>query len=265
MSVLASTSTLRGRFNGRNAVVTGGANGIGRACARRLAAEGATIALLDVDTEKVASTAAELADGGRTALGYSVDVSDPAQVRDAFDDFERRSGRIDVLVNMAGIFPPIPFDELTLEDWERITAVNLDATFITCKDVLPRMRKHGYGRITTVSSGTVHLGWGGTAAYIAAKAGVIGLTRVLAREAGPDGITANVIMPGVIQTEATMSMGGQEGGPDEATLQGFVAQQCIPRLGQPADVAEAVAYVASEGASFLTGQTINVGGGFTFL
>ncbi len=244
------------RYTGRHALITGGARGLGFAAAARLAAEGAAIGLLDKDASAVEAAASRLRDDGRAARAFAADVTSPAEVRRAFDEFEADTGRIDILVNMAGIYPWIEFEDLTLEAWREITAVNLDATFVATHDVLPRMKKHGYGRITTVSSGTSYLGVPEYAAYVAAKAGIIGYTRVLAREGGPHGITANTIMPGLIATEHVLGMREDI---DEVFAE-IVAQQFVPRRGQPDDIAAAIAYACSEEAGFLTGQVLNVGG-----
>ncbi|WP_181779124.1 SDR family NAD(P)-dependent oxidoreductase [Pseudonocardia pini] len=251
------------RYEGRHAIVTGGADGIGFSCATRLAEEGAAVGIVDIKSDAAREATQRLTDKGLTVRAYPADVTDPAQVATAFDAFEADHGSVDVLVNMAGIFPPVPFEDMTLDVWRSITAVNLDAVFVTCHDVLPRMRRNGYGRIGNVSSGVVKTGRFSSAAYISAKAGVIGLTRFLAREGGPDGITVNTIMPGPIATPqiATIIPEGQT--VDEA-MSPLTEFQCVKRAGLPEDIAEGVAYACGEGAGFYTGQVLYIGGGDTF-
>src|SRR5262249_43996258 len=147
-----------------------------------------------------------------------------------------RHGRIDILANFAGITPLCRFADMTLDFWHRMLASHLDTTFNMCKAVVPHMIENGYGRIVNTSSGTVLMGFAGTAAYTAAKAGIIGFTRVLARELGPDGITANVIMPGLIPTEHAQTR-------NDGAREKIVSQQSVPRLGQPIDVASTLAFV----------------------
>jgi NAD(P)-dependent dehydrogenase (short-subunit alcohol dehydrogenase family) len=165
-----------------------------------------------------------------------------------------------VLVMMAAIFPEIPFAELPLEVWRRVNAVNLDGAFICTQTVLPLMKEQRYGRIVAIASETLLIGMPVLASYIASKAGVIGLTRVLAREGGPHGITANCILPGPIGSEQNLA---REHIDELFDL--IVPTQCIPRRGVPADIADAVAYLGSRGASFVTGQSLAVGGGDRFL
>ena len=250
-----------GRYSDQNVLVTGGAGGIGFAVAARLAAEGATIGVIDNRPEATKHATESLLELGHTAYGYAVDITEPAQVHDAFDQFEARTGKIDVLVNLAGIYPLVGFDEMTLDKWREIVAVNMDATFVTCHDVMPRMIKRGYGRISTVSSAAVYDGLPDRSAYIASKIGVVGLTRVLARHGGPHGITANAISPGVIETEHLRELVGDK--VDEAFAQ-ITARQCIPRRGRADDIADGIAWICSKGASFITGQVIQIGGGEFF-
>ncbi|GHE80614.1 3-oxoacyl-ACP reductase [Amycolatopsis deserti] len=251
------------RFEGQHALVTGGANGIGFACATRLAEEGASVGIVDINAEAAGDAARRLSDKGLDVRACPADVTDPAQVSAVFDAFESDHGSIEVLVNMAGIFPSVPFADMTLESWRSITAVNLDAVFVTCHDVLPRMRRNGYGRIGNASSGVVKTGMFSSAAYISAKAGVVGLTRFLAREGGPDGITVNTIMPGPIATPQIKNIipAGQT---VEEAMAPLTSLQCVPRPGLPEDIAEGVAYACSPGAGFYTGQVLYIGGGDTF-
>jgi 3-oxoacyl-[acyl-carrier protein] reductase len=228
-------------LDGQVAIVTGGARGIGRGIADRLGADGALVEVLDV------------------AGSPPVDVTDERAVRAAVDGIRARRGRIDILVNNAGIFPHLPFEELDFEEWRRVLALNLDAAFLCAHAVYPALKERGYGRIVNISSAAVHVGPPGMAHYLASKAGLIGLTRSLAAEAGAHGITVNAITPGFIETPGVLA--------DPAEVELFdviVAEQAVPRRGLPADIAECVAYLVSPAAGFITGQTINVDGGHRF-
>jgi NAD(P)-dependent dehydrogenase (short-subunit alcohol dehydrogenase family) len=240
-------------LEGRVAIVTGAAHGIGRATASRLAHDGAQIAVFDVDADAGREAASEV--GGRA---YSVDVTSEAAVREAVARVEADHGRIDILVNNAGIYPYVPFEEMTFAEWRRVLSTNLDGVFLCCHAVVPHMRAGGYGRIVNISSDTVLLGLPELTAYIASKAGVIGLTRALATAVGPHGTTVNAIMPGLIATETVL--GSIEHMFDEVVIPG----QAVKRRGQPEDVADCVAYLASPAAAFVTGQSIAVNGGQRF-
>ena len=249
-----------GRYQGRTAVITGGANGLGYASASRLGAEGAALVLIDLEAGAVEAAAQRLREAGHEAVGRAVDVTDAAAVRDALAEVAV-DGSIDVLVTCAGVYPWIEFEAMTIERWREIVDVNLGGTFTCTHAAMAQMKKQGYGRIVTVSSETVLLGMPGQSAYIAGKAGVIGLTRVLAREGGPAGITANCVLPGLIATERVLTMSDEV----DRFFESVVAQQCIERRGEPEDIADAIAYFGSEGAGFVTGQSLAVGGGDRFL
>jgi NAD(P)-dependent dehydrogenase (short-subunit alcohol dehydrogenase family) len=254
------TDVVSGRYSGQSVLITGGANGLGYASAERLAAEGATVGLIDLEQERLDVATGQLRDRGHDAHGYVADVSDEGQTEAAVRGFHEQTGRVDALVMMAAIYPEMPFDELPLEVWQRVNAVNLDGAFIGTKAVLPIMKDQQYGRIVSIASETFLIGFPPLASYIASKAGVIGLTRVLAREGGPHGITANCILPGLIGSEQNLAREGID-----ALFDMIVSTQCIPRRGEPEDIADAVAWLGSRGASFITGQSIAVGGGDRFL
>jgi pyridoxal 4-dehydrogenase len=243
---------------GQTALVTGAAQGLGYAAAARLAADGASVALLDRDGQRLGAAADALRAEGLTVLPHTVDLTDEEGVRAAVAAILSAEGRIDVLVNNVGIYPHRPFEDLTYAEWRNVFAVNLDSVFLCSHAVYPAMRERGYGRIVNVSSSTFFIGYPGLAAYIASKGGIIGFTRALASEAGPHGITVNAVTPGLIATEGVL--GGEEAG----LFDEIVPQQALPRRGEPEDIAECIAYLASPAAGFITGQTINVDGGHRF-
>ena len=172
-------------LDGQVAVVTGGASGIGAAVAQGLAQDGATVEIFDLEN--------------------GVDVTDERSVRRACDAVVGRHGRVDVLVNNAGIYPHIPFDEITFAQWRHVLATNLDGVFLCSHAVYPVMRSRRYGRIVNISSATFFIGYAGLSAYVASKGGIIGFTRALASEAGPHDITVNAVTPGLIATEKALA------------------------------------------------------------
>lgn len=245
-------------MQGQTALVTGAARGLGFAAARRLGADGARVALLDRDRDVLATAAERLAEEGLEVSSHAADVTDEAAVRAAVGAILAAGGRIDILVNNAGIYPHFPFEELTFADWRRVLSVNLDSIYLCSHAVFPAMRERGYGRIVNVSSATFHIGYPGLTAYVASKGGIIGFTRALASEAGPNGITVNAVTPGLVATEGVLE--GEEAG----LFEEIVPEQAIPRRGEPEDIAECIAYLASPAAGFITGQAVNVDGGHRY-
>ena len=241
------------------AVITGGARGIGFATARRLAADGASVALVDRDADAVERAGRTLEAEGHHVGWRAVDVTVQDEVRRAVSAFVGALGHIDVLVNCAGIYPHTPFEALTFDEWRRVLSTNLDSVFVCTHEVFPHMRERGYGRIVNVSSATFFIGYPEMVAYITSKGGIVGFTRALAPEAGGHGITVNCVTPGLIETE-----GVQDEDPTGELFEEIVAGQAIKRRGQPEDIAEVIAYLASPAASFITGQTVNVDGGHRF-
>ncbi len=244
-----------GRHTGRVAVVTGAARGLGRSFALRLAGEGAHVVVADIrDTTETVDL---LRQHGRAPLGLHCDVSSEEDVAALADAVIGRFGRCDILVNNAGIFRPAPFEELTLAQWRATLAVNLDAMFLTCRALVPHMRRRGWGRIVNIASNAYGLVLEHCAPFVASTAGVIGLTRVLATELGPAGITANAVLPGLTRTEAT-ELAARDGA---VSFDDMVARQAVPRAGEVQDLAGIVCFLSSEDSSFMTGQSVVVDGG----
>lgn len=237
------------------ALVTGASRGIGRAIALRLAKEGFRVAATYRQNEKAAQEAAgEIrAFGGEVRL-YRCDIRDSAQVERTAQAAERELGGIEVLVNNAGIAQQKLFTDITDGDWDDMLAADLSGTFYFCRAVLPFMLHRKRGRIVNIASMWGETGGSCEAHYSAAKAGVIGLSKALAKEVAPSGITVNCVSPGVILTEMVTPLGGE-------TLKMLKEEIPVGRLGTPQDVAEAVAFLAGAGAGYITGQVISVGGG----
>jgi 2-hydroxycyclohexanecarboxyl-CoA dehydrogenase len=239
------------RLEGRSALVTGGAKGIGAAISRRLAAEGAAVTIGDIDTDGAGEVASEI-DGGAVRL----DVTDYESVREAVEG----AGRVDVLVNNAGMDEFAFFTETDPDLWARVVTVNLGGVFACTHAVLPGMQQAGYGRIVNIASEAGRVGSKGSAVYSAAKGGVIAFTKTIARENARYGVTANAIAPGPIDTPLLRSAleFGELGQKVIDTMKGATQMR---RLGEPDEVAAAVAFLASDDASYVTGETLGVSGG----
>jgi len=243
--------------SGRVALVTGGAGGIGRAAAMRLARDVLTVILVDIDDPTDA--AAGITALGGNASGYACDVTDERAVAALAGELGATHSSVDILVNCAGIFPQAPFADTDLDMWEHVLEVNLTSVFLMCKSFVPTMARSGYGRVVNISSGTFFVPAENYSAYISAKAGVIGLSRALASEYGSYGVTVNAIAPGLIRTLTSERLVEAE------QFARVVTSQAIPREGTTSDIASAVAFLASEEASFITGQTLMVDGGLVRL
>ncbi len=248
-----------GRLDQRVAVVTGGANGIGRAYVQGLAREGADVAIVDLDGRAAAVVADEVRRMGRRALVVECDVADRAAVQAMGERVVRELGAVHALVNNAGIYPIRPWTEIDEAEWDRVLAVNLKASFFCARAVYPAMKQQGYGKIVNISSDVVLIGTPGLLHYVAAKAGVIGLTRALAREAGPDGIRVNAILPGLTETDTVMRS------LDDAYFERIVARQCFAGREQPQDLVGAVLFFCAPESDFITGQSLAVNAGFSML
>jgi 3-oxoacyl-[acyl-carrier protein] reductase len=244
------------QFKEMTAIVTGAARGMGRAFAEELAARGATVAICDVNKDELDRTAREIAGRFKTrVLHETVDVSSEEQVTRFVARVEREAGRVDILVNNAAIHPLHGIEEISVEEWDKVLAVNLRSAFLFCRAVLPGMRKRKFGRIVSIASEAGKNG--GTIAaphYSASKGAILGFTRNLARAVSVDGVTVNAIAPGRIAT----AMAGQVSA--EAN-QIYIDRSAVKRLGRPEDVAWAVAFLADERSSFVTGETLNINGG----
>jgi 2-hydroxycyclohexanecarboxyl-CoA dehydrogenase len=247
------------RLEGRVALVTGGASGIGAATCRRLAAEGARVAVTDLNVEGARELASEL-DGA----GFELDVGSGDSIRAALEATEAELGPLAVLVNNAGYDEFGWFGQSTEDLWDRVLAVNLRGVLAVTHAALPGMQERGYGRIVNVASEAGRVGSAGSAAYSAAKAGVIGFTKTLAQESARFGITVNAVAPGPIETP--LLMGAREFGElGERIIEGMVSKTVMRRLGTPDEVAAAIAFLASDDASYVTGQTLGVSGGLAML
>jgi NAD(P)-dependent dehydrogenase (short-subunit alcohol dehydrogenase family) len=253
----------RERFRDRVVLITGAAGGLGSAAARRFAAEGARLALLDRDGEAVTQLAAQLAAQGREALPLPANVADERSLADAIGRAERHFGRIDVIFNNAGIGgSDVSAVEMPVSAWDEVIAINLRGVFLGCKHGVPALKRAGGGAIVNMGSSTGrHDTITGGAAYMASKAAVEAFTKALAIQVAPDRIRANTICPGIIQTQ--LSFKQQERGDEAQFFTEFAARIPLGRVGQPGDVAAAVAFLASDQASHITGAALLIDGGQT--
>lgn len=245
----------------RVVIITGAGQGIGRTFAKAFAIAGARAVIAELDEKNAASVAAEILKADGQALAVQTDVADPASIAEMIEVVEDEYGRIDVLINNAGIFSTLemrPFDQIPLEDWEQVLRVNLTGPFLCARAVLPAMRRAKWGRIINIGSGAVRLGRPNYLHYIASKAALAGMSLSMARELGPDGITVNAILPGATFTEIERKTVTPQ------QKERIVSMQCIPRAETPEDLVGAALFLASDASTFVTGQTLNLDGGVTW-
>jgi 2-hydroxycyclohexanecarboxyl-CoA dehydrogenase len=246
----------------RTAIVTGGGGGIGREICRRLAEGGARVAVFDLDEANAAATVDQITADGGTAKAYSVDIADLARVEAGVAAVETDFAPVDILVNNAGWDTFLPFLKTDPGLWRKIIDINLVGALNMHYRVLPGMAERRHGRVVNVASDAARVGSSGEAVYAACKAGLVGLSKTLAREHARQGITFNVVCPGPTETALLQGVLDQSGSPEKLS---DAFRRAIPmgRLGQPQDLAGAVAFFASDEAAFVTGQVLSVSGGLT--
>jgi len=241
------------------AVVTGAASGIGLAIAERLAADGLAVAIFDRDAEGAQTAAAKIEAAGGTAVGVTVDVSDRASIDAGVEAVTARLAAPTVLVNNAGVEGFDPFLKISAEKWNRLLAVNLTGAFHCCQAIIPGMIDAGWGRIVNISSSSAQGGQPFMAHYVSSKAGMIGLTKSLALEFGPKGITVNTIPPGFIDTP--MLRGSESKGLLGGKVEDHEQKTPVRRVGRPEDIAAMCSFLVRDEAGYITGQVMGVNGG----
>ena len=243
-----------GEFDGRVVVVTGGGLGLGEAFSRGFAAAGAQVVVADIADEAANQVAEEI-----NGLAVHTDVSDETSTKAMAQAAQDKFGRIDILINNAAlwtaILPMKPWDEIPVEEWDRVMAVNVKGYFLAARAVFPYMKKNKWGRIINLSSNTALSGVPGILHYVSSKGAAIGLTRALAREIGSAGITVNAITPGLTSTEGVKAHYSNE------MLESRITARSVQRQQQPEDLVGTVMFLASDRAEFITGQTVNIDGG----
>jgi 3-oxoacyl-[acyl-carrier protein] reductase len=239
---------------GRVALVTGSAQGIGKAIALHLAKGGATVAVVDIMEDKLAGVVDEIKAAGGQAAAWKMNVTDEDNIKQVFKDVVEKLGRLEILVNNAGITRDQLMMRMKRADWDLVISINLTGVFLCTQAAVPIMLKQRWGRIVNISSINGQMGQAGQANYSASKAGVIGLTMATAREVAPRGITANAIAPGYIETAMTQVLAPE-------LKEAMLKMVPLGRVGTPNDIANAVEFLASEETSYITGHVIKVNGG----
>jgi 3-oxoacyl-[acyl-carrier protein] reductase len=248
------------RFTGKVALVTGAAQGIGAATARRLAEEGASVAVVDLTAERAQPVVDEITAKGGVAAAFGANVADQAAVESTVDAVVERFGRLDVLVNNAGVTKDNLLFKMSRDDWDAVLAVNLTGVFLCCQAAQKHMVAQQYGKIVNLSSRSA-LGNRGQVNYAATKAGVQGLTATLALELGPFGINVNAVAPGYVATSMTAATATRVGSSPEEHQELAAKNTPLRRVGQPEEIASVIAFLASDDASYVSGQTLYVNGG----
>lgn len=240
-------------LEGQLAIITGGARGIGEGICKVFCNAGAKVALWDI-LDSGAETAKKIASEGGDIFFQKVNITDPASIKSAVDDIISEHGRIDILINNAGIIKDRSFAKMGDDEWNAVVNVNLNGLYHTCKAVVPHMREAGYGRIVSASSVNAYAGAFGQTNYSATKAAIVGFTKSLCKEVGKYGITVNAVAPGFIETEMTASM------PEEVIKAG-IQQIPVRRIGTPEDMGYAYLFLASKEAGFVSGTCLHANGG----
>jgi NAD(P)-dependent dehydrogenase (short-subunit alcohol dehydrogenase family) len=242
------------------AVITGAAGGIGQAFAKRLAEDGAHIAIVDIGDSR--DTVKMVEGAGRQAIAVECDVASESSVTAMAKQVQDKFGHVDIVVNCAGIFPQKNFPEMSFADWRQVLSINLDGTFLVTATFVPGMRARKWGRIVNMASSTLGSVVTGFAHYVASKGGIVGFTRALATDLAPDGITVNAIAPGLTRSPGTIVRQPRPGFKTMDDEFNAVAQmQAIKRVEVPEDLVGTVSFLTSDDAAFMTGQTLNVDGG----
>lgn len=244
-------------LEGKVAIVTGGGGGLGESVCASLAASGAAVAVVEQSLNKAELVAEQVSADGARCIAVEADVSD----KSAVDSMVRRVadglGGVDILINNAAIYPRRAWTDIAEDEWDRVMDVNLKGYFLCARAAFPYMKESGWGRIVNVSSITFFIGWDLLLSYVSSKGGIVGFTRSLAREVGPDGVTVNAIAPGAFPTDAEKIHPNLE-----QYNQWVLDQQSIKRRGASEDIGNLIAFLASDSASFITGQTIGIDGGW---